>query len=408
MQLTRRTAMGNALALSAGLGGGLGLAGKASAAALVETPFRVIRNQPWAAVTINGKDPLAFLIDTGANSFFITNPAAATLGLARVGDAQVQAAVGRIQADVYRCQTLVIGGGVKERNVYLGGLDAGNYDFISGIAPIAKFGVMSLDFDRQVLSVARSMDAPEGYDAFDTIPTGQTFGTTNRMGALARDEMSVNELDQRPIFRAILDGRPVKLLFDTGAHMALHLTPDYVRKHNLWDAYAQTTESAVRTIARTAHVRVARAGKLEFGRFAFEKPIVTLGNPADSTEDGTDIIDGVIGFELIRRLNFFNHPGRKKLYLKPSAALHDVYRYDRAGVEIDAVDGALRVIWVRAGGPAARAGLVIGDKVTGWRGKDGYYGLVWALTGPAGTRVDIQVERAGAQSLITVELAELV
>ena len=222
MLLTRR----NALALGAGLGTGLGLAGEAWAAAPVETPFRVIRNQPWVAVTINGKDPMAFVVDTGANGFFITPPAAATLGLAKVANVQVQGAVGRIKTDVYRCQTLVIGGGVKERDVYLAGLPGGNYDFISGFAPVAKFGVMGLDFDREILSVARTMDIPEGYDGIDTIPMGSTFGTTNRMGALARDEMSVNELDQRPVFQGTLDGRPLKLLLDTGAGMSLHLTPD--------------------------------------------------------------------------------------------------------------------------------------------------------------------------------------
>ena len=77
-------------------------------------------------------------------------------------------------------------------------------------------------------------------------------------------------------------------------------------------------------------------------------------------------------------------------------------------MEMEGVDGVLRVIWVRQGGPAARAGLVLGDKVTGWRGKDGYYGLVWALTGAPGTRVEIQVERAGTPSMIAVELQDSV
>ncbi len=391
------------------LGAGLAFGGAASAASVVETPFRVIRNQPWVAVTINGKDPLAFLIDTGSNSFGITPGAATTLGLVPVTTGQVQAAVGRLTTDIYQCRTLVIGGGVRERDVYLMSMSVGSYDFISGIVPVAKFGVMGLDFDRQVLGVSRSLDrAPEGYEAIETFARGATFGTTNRLGAYARDDDSVNDLDQRPVIQASLDGRPLRLLVDTGASMSLVLGPDFVRRHNLWNAFPASAESAVRTLARTAHVRVVRGGRLEFGRFAFERPIVTLGNPADSDQDGTDDIDGVIGFELIRRLNFLNHPSRKRLYIKPSQALHDVYRYDRAGIEIDGVDGALRVVWVRPGGPAAGAGLVVGDKVTGWRGKDGYYGLIWALTGAPGTRVEIQVERAGAASLIAVELQDSV
>ncbi len=391
------------------LGAGLAFGGSALAASPVETPFRVIRNQPWAAVTINGKDPLAFLIDTGANTFGITPPAATTLGLVPVTTGQVQAAVGRLNTDIYHCKSLVIGGGVRERDVYMVGMSAGRYDFISGIVPIARFGVMGLDFDRQIFSISRSLDgSPEGYEAIETFARGSTFGTTNRLGAYARDDESVSELDHRPVIQASLDGRPLRLLVDTGASMSLVLEPDFVRRHNLWDAFPASAESAVRTLARTAHVRVVRAGRLEFGRFAFERPIVTLGNPADSDEDGTDDIDGVIGFELVRRFNFLNHPGRKRLFIKPSQALHDVYRYDRAGLEIDAVDGALRVIWVRSGGPAAQAGLRVGDKVTGWRGKDGYYGLVWALTGAPGTRVEIQVERAGTPSMIAVELQDSV
>lgn len=391
------------------LGAGLAFGGVANAASVVETPFRVVRNQPWAAVTIDGKDPLAFLIDTGAGVFGITPPAARTVGLVPVTTGQVQAAVGRLTTDIYHCKSLVIGSGVRERDVYLVSMSASRFDFISGIVPIAKFGVMGLDFDREILSVSRALDgAPEGYDVIETFARGTTFGTLNRLGAYARDEQSVNELDQRPVIQASLDGRPLKLLVDTGASMSLVLEPDFVRRHNLWDAFPVSAESAIRTLARTAHVRVVRGGRLEFGRFAFERPIVMLGNPADSDEDGTDDIDGVIGFELVRRLNFIHHPGRKRLYIKPSKALHDVYRYDRAGIEIDAVDGALRVVWVRPGGPAAGAGLVVGDKVTGWRGKDGYYGLVWALTGAPGTRVEIQVERAGAPSLIAVELRDSV
>lgn len=400
MTLTRRTALAAGASLAFG-----GVARAASK--IVETPFRVTRNRPWAAVTVNGKEPLAFLIDTGATDFHVTPQAASKLGLVPLDTAQVQASVGRYKTSVYRAGTVVIGSGVRERDVYLAGMRPGNYDLISGVIPIARFGVMGLDFDRQQLLMATSLDGePEGYEAVSTLARGETKGMMNWLGAYSRDPKHMAMLDHRPVVRCVLDGRPINLLVDTGATMSLFIDPDYVRRHNLWDAFANTTEEGVRTAARTAHVRIARASKLEFGRFVFQNPIVTLGNPADSDEDGTDNIDGVIGFELLRRLNFMNHPGRKRLYYKPSAALHDVYRYDRAGIEIDAIDGALRVVWVMPGGPAAKAGLVVGDKVTGWRGKDGYYGLIWALTGAPGTKVEIQVERAGAQTLIPVELQE--
>ena len=393
----------SALALMAAFGA----AGTASAGTSAEFPFRVTRNQPWAAVSINEKDPQAFLIDTGSNAFGITPAAAAGLGLARITSGVVQGAIGRVDAPLYVADKLVIGGGVREHDVLLVGLKSGAYDLISGSIPIAKFGVMGLDFDRQLMLVAKSLDgAPEGYDAFGTITGGDTFGSVNRLGTAAQDEGNVNRLDQRPVIKVELDGQPVKLMVDTGSSMSLFLRPDYVRSQGLWDHYPKAAESAVRTIAGTALVRVVRAEQLTIGRYQFKSPIVHLGDPAASGLDGSMDVQGLIGMELLRRFNFINHPGRKRLYLKPSQAMQDVYRYDRAGIEIDAVDSALRVTWVREGGPAARAGLVRGDKVTGWRGKDGYYGLVWALTGPPGTKVEIQVERGGAQVLIPVALEE--
>lgn len=401
MQLDRRALLA--------LLGAAGVAGRAEAAGSAEFPFRITRNQPWAAVTINDKDPLAFLIDTGSNVFAVTPQAAASLGLPRATSGVAQGLVGRTDVAVYLANTVVVGGGVKEHDVAVIGLDVGSYDLISGIIPIAKFGVMGLDFDRQMMLVARSLDgAPEGYDAFPTFVGGENFGSTSRLGAADPDKDARSQFDHRPVIEVELDGEKVKLLIDTGSKGSIILQPSYVRAKGLWDHYPNSTQTSVRTIARSVLARVARAEQLKVGRFVFQTPLVTLGDPAAAGDDGSDDIQGLIGMELIRRFNFINHPGRQRLYLKPSQAIQDIYRYDRAGLEIDSVDGALKVVWVRAGGAAAKAGLVLGDKVTGWRGKDGYYGLVWALTGAAGTKIEIQVERGGAQTLIPVTLEETI
>ncbi len=401
MQLDRRALLA--------LLGAAGVAGRAQAAASAEFPFRVTRNQPWAAVTINDKDPLAFVIDTGSNIFGVTPQAATSLALPRATSGVARGLVGRTDVAVYLANTVVIGGGVKEHDVAIVGLDVGSYDLISGIIPIAKFGVMGLDFDRQMMLVAKSLDgAPEGYDAFPTFVGGENFGSVSRLGAADPDREARSRFDYRPVIEVELDGEKLKLMVDTGAQASILLRPSYVRSKGLWDHYARSTQTSIRTIARSMRVRVARAEQLKIGRFIFQTPLVTLSDPAAAGDDGNDDVQGVIGMELIRRFNLINHPGRQRLYLKPSQALQDIYRYDRAGLEVDALDGMLKVVWVREGGPAAKAGLVRGDKVTGWRGKDGYYGLVWALTGPAGAKVEIQVERNGAQTLIPVTLEETV
>ena len=72
----------------------------------------------------------------------------------------------------------------------------------------------------------------------------------------------------------------------------------------------------------------------------------------------------------------------------------------------DLADEAIRVTWLDPQGPAAKAGLRLGDKVTGWRGTDGYYGLMWALRGPAGSRIDVQLDRDGKPEILTVVLED--
>lgn len=380
-----------------------------SAPANIEIPFRVTRNSPWSAVVVNNKDPLAFLIDTGSNVFGITPGAAEALDLTPLGKGRLQALVGRMDVPYYEATEVIIGGAMRERNVLLAGMRAGRRDLISGIIPSAKFGVMGLDFDRQMMVMARAMgDAPEGYHRLETFTGGETRGSAARLGRRSNDEVVVNDLDQRPVVHAELDGQPLRLLVDTGAQSSLLLSPDYVKAKGLWDSYPKSVETGISTAARGARARLVKAGEFKLGPYVFQTPVVTLTDPADHDQDGSDPVDGLIGMELLRRFNFLHHTARRVIYLKPSQALHDVYRHDRGGIAIDLTETGIAVTWLREGGPAAKAGLTVGDKVTGWRGRDGYYGLMWALHGPAGSRIEIQVVRDGKPTMVTVTLEELI
>jgi hypothetical protein len=412
MKINRRSAL-------VGLGGatalGLVLPGPARAVSAggvgVEAPFRMTRNRAWAGVRINGKEPLAFQIDTGSNFFGIATDAAARIGLKPAGKSSVQGAVGRAQIAYYEANELIIGGVMRQREVFLGAFGVQGDDLIAGVIPIAKFGAMGLDFERQTLLMTPALDGvPDGYEAWPTTPQGR--GDPRSMShfkTTGADEMTQNGLDQRPVVQGVFDGQPIRLMLDTGFDGALSLMPDYVNKRGLWDHYAGSVESRYSSVVRRARGRMARAEKLKIGRYGFARPVVLLGDPADRNDDGAEPVDGIIGMEILRRFNFINHADRQIFYIKPNPALGDGYRYDRAGLFVDLNDQKqVAVIWVREGGPAAKAGLKAGDKVTGWRGKDGYQGLMWALMGAPGTVIEIEVERDGARSLIAVTLEDLV
>ena len=77
-------------------------------------------------------------------------------------------------------------------------------------------------------------------------------------------------------------------------------------------------------------------------------------------------------------------------------------------MDADVVGDQVQIVWIDPAGPAAKAGLKVSDKITGWRGTDGFYGMLWALRGAPGSKVEIQVERNGAPTLVTVVLEEVI
>ncbi|MBI1405789.1 MAG: hypothetical protein GC145_06650 [Caulobacter sp.] len=385
-----------------------GFGGSALAASSVQIPFRVTRNRPWTAVSINKADPVAFLIDTGSNVFGVSEKIALDHNLPRVWTSRLQGAAGRESVPLFQAREISLGGGaVRERDAILAASALDDGDFIVGTLPAAKWAIMGLDFDTQQLTVALRMDKggpPEGYEELTTMTQGESFGTLNRLGTGAIDPEHYQDLDQRPVIDVELDGEKIQVLLDTGFTGMLYLFPDYVKSRRLWEHQGRYVETNIEGVGGLSRSRVVRGEKLKIGRYAFANPIVTLGDPERADQDGSQRIEGIIGMELLRRLNFLHHPTRRRFYFRPSKAIQDVYRYNRAGLDADLVDGAIRVIWLKPDGAAARAGLSLSDKITGWRGADGFYGMMWALRGAPGSRVEIQVEREGAPVLIAVVL----
>lgn len=374
----------------------------------VTYPFAVTRNMAWAAVHLDGKDPpLPFLIDTGSSGFGVLDSKARELGLRREGKSSGQAAIGRMNLQVYGA-SVVLGGAVREPWLPLAGMTYLPQP-MQGIIPLARFRVMGMDFDkRQVLIASRFPKDLEGYESLDLDPGRAVAGSLDRLGAFTNDDNNQLIKDHSPVIDAEFNGERVKLLVDTGASLGLFLFPDYVKRMGLWDQFPKHQPGGIRTLAGHANTRTIRAERLKIGKLVFANPIVSLGDPADSGRDGSRSEVGLIGMEFLRRLNFISDPQRRKLWIRPNAAIADGYRYDRAGAEVGFIEGVPRVTELNPGGPADLAGLKLGDRVTGWRGADGLEGLSWALRGAPGSTVEIQVERDGKRQMVAVILADVI
>lgn len=352
----------------------------------VSFPFRVTRNVPWTAVHINGKEPgLPFALDTGSTTFRIVDAKAREMRLPRRGKVPGQGAVGRAEVSAYEAD-LLVGGAVRFDDTDLYGLASQGASVLQGAVPLTQAYVMGFDFDAQQAFVSRRMpEAPDGYTAL---------------------ELDRRETHGRPIVTAEFDGQPVKLLVDTGYAGGLFLYADYVKSRGLWDHYPKRAEGMIRSRAGEGATRLVRAERLKLGKVVFANPFAMLVDPEAADRDGHYIIDGRIGFDHLRRFNLIHDPVRKQLWIKTNKAIADGYRIDRAGGMVGLIEGEGQVISVRVGGPADRAGLKQGDKVTGWRGRDGIEGLQWAMLGAPGSKVEIQLEREGKPLMVAVTLED--
>jgi predicted aspartyl protease len=364
----------------------------------VQFPFRVTRNQPWTSVSLNHKPPVPFLLDMGAGWFLVDDAYATSLGLPYAGDLDhVQTAGGETRLRSYQVEDLLVGGRLREQGVTVQGWRPSPGKLVKGIIPASHYGVIGFDFDAQTITADRSLRAaPVGYEKID-------LGNRKALGSgshLAND----TNISQTVVF-AKVNGKELRLIVDTGATDSLFLFPPTVRDMGLWDKYPNFIAGRTSTIAGLSNMREVKIDSLEVGRFKFEKPLTSLAEPTAGGGIG-DEAEGLIGIELLRRMNFILDPDRRAVWVRPSKAIDDVYRYDRSGVAIQARGEDIRVVGLEAGLPGAKAGLRVGDKVTGWAGEGGYFGLLWALQGAPGDVVRIQVERDGKPEVIDVTLQE--
>ena len=111
-----------------------------------------------------------------------------------------------------------------------------------------------------------------------------------------------------------------------------------------------------------ARGRMVRGGTLRIGDFAFERPLVTLNDPASTHES---FADGIIGLPYLELLNLSTDVRRHKLWAQPSGRRQRPERYGMSGLWVDSRGDVLEIKDVGRGSPAAEAGLQRGDEIIG-------------------------------------------
>ncbi len=322
----------------------------------VEVPFTLRNGHVYVEVKLNGNGPYLMLFDSGGANVLFPETASA-LGLKTegaiegngVGEAKQDAALTRVDA------------------LEIGGISVANQVFVS--LPLGPQ-------IRRIEGVDR-VAGLVGYELFKRFPTRIDY-TRNRIVFYNPAQwryggdgvkLPIHFKDNIAQVNGSLDGIDGMFDIDTGSRTSLTVAAPFAREHNLAEKYHATGEIITGAgVGGPSRTRIARAGMLKLGSIEVQKP-VTLLSTATAGAFADSSLAGNVGYGILRRFNLVFDYRNEVIWFEKNAAYNEPDVHDRAGIWVERADKGFTVADVLAGGPAAAAGLKMGDVVRAVDGK---------------------------------------
>ena len=367
--------------------------------AAVSVPIDVVDGHLFVRVSIDGKGPLRMLLDSSSLNVLLPD-VARTLQLK---PEPANAGGGADSVGVVRAERMDIGGVVIDKPVFAT-LDLKAFlrrvegmDDVAGVIGFKIFKRLpaTVDYARRELTLHDPA-------TFKYAGKGAGVPLTFR-GTMPQVQGSIDG------FAGVFD-------IGTGARGSLTLTASFATTHDLARKYA-AKQSVIAGSGMRGPVRglLARANELDVGGVKIEKPVTVLATDAPGTEpvaeSGTapgSADAGSIGFGVLRRFTPTFDYARGLVYLEPAAAMAETDRFERAGLWLERGPTGFVVVDVVAEGPAAAAGIKVGDVVSAINGKAASATTLAAarasLRGAAGSKVRLQLGPTGERTLVLRDL----
>lgn len=263
---------------------------------------------PLLPLTIDGKGPYHFLLDTGAFAPCIRESLAKELKLHSAGTIRTGSLKGAEYNYIYEGSKVLVGGGLPFGKMSFIGLEKFPILDADGALPASFLTHLpsQLDYENQEIryylnGAEMDLDGFERADAF--------FQAT---GERAAENVYVN---------FTLDGRKLVCGVDTGAGSAILIGGSYVESHHLWEKYKTIHENGggVGANGQTVRTRTVLIPDLTIGKIHLDMVPVTLIDPKSWDSLDKSDVDGLIGSQLLRKFTLA-FTGKKELYFKPNAA----------------------------------------------------------------------------------------
>ena len=365
-------------------------------AASVSLPFRLLNNHVYVDVRVNGKGPYTFIVDTGGHCL-ISPGLVAVLGLKIVGAAPMSGAGEKTASTGFTHVDDIALGSLHMRDqlgfaapIYDPSIEGIRVDGMVGFELFRRFTVQ-IDYGRHVITFTD----PTRFDPKDA-------GTA----------IPFVFYDHLPSVRGLVDDLPARFDIDTGSRAEVDITSPFVAANNLRSRFSKGVSAVTGWgVGGPSHSYVVRLPSLTLGSVRVDNPVVGL-----SQDKGGSISDpnyeGNVGSGFLKRFVVTFDYAHEVMYLKPVEPPQvDAGQFDRAGMWINSRSDGYLVTDVSAQGPAARAGIQVGDVITQLDGSTPQFdelsqARALLRSRPAGTRLAIQLKRGTEVKQVTLVLED--
>lgn len=339
-------------------------------------------------ITIGGKGPYLFLIDTGGATSMIEDELARELKLQVTGTVSARGIGGRAMLGTYMARDVVFGGGARQATVSMAGMAGGFGARVRGALAAGMLTAVDGDLDIEAGQWRVYPDGRPDRSGFVKIEKAirSNMNDRNRASPRLYGEVAVN-------------GQAFDCLLDTGAPGAISLSYDHGRRLRLWDDARPFAPQGSSGIGGSGGIgRIVRADHAEFGGVRFERPLVLVRGPQDGSRGQHD---GIVGLSLLRRFNLSTDVRAKALWVQPHGDTKSVQeRYGLSGLWLERKGEEVRVAAVGTGSPAAGAGVAVNDQIIGLD----FGAAIAKISGKPGQVVELNVAGASGSRVVKLTL----